>query len=194
MVYNINFSYHIFQRNKQKYDVCGDSCFIGNNDTCAICVVADGLGSGPNAHDSAQIVTSIVEQHCDMRLDQLMLKCNDALKLKRGAVASIIRCHFDDGEMQYCGIGNISCYLMQNGHIRYPRPHYGYLAGKQIEPFVEVFPIQEGDKCMIHSDGIEMNDVSLLTKEKTWQALICDKADDVLTYKNDDQTYAIMQF
>lgn len=194
MVYNINFSYHIFQRNHQQYDVCGDSYFVDQREDYAICVVADGLGSGPHAHDSAQIVTNVVQTYGHQPLDQLMLLCNERLKLKRGAVASVMRIHFARQEIQYCGIGNITCYVIHHDTIKRPRTHYGYLAGKTIRPFVETFKFTNGDRCFMHSDGIDVIDAATLLNADAWQALENDETDHYLLRKNDDQTYVMLQF
>lgn len=195
MVSNIEWSYHAFQRNKKEYDVCGDSFFIGEFQQRLVCVVADGLGSGPNAHDSAERVTQAVSTYgATLSLQQLMHKCNDVLRMQRGAVASIMYIDFEQQTLQYCGVGNISCYFIHDNKVSYPKPHYGYLAGKRIEPFVETISFTVGDRCFLHSDGIEVNEITQLIDDTMWQALEHDDTEQYLTYKDDDLTYVMLNF
>lgn len=193
MVSKIKWSYHVFQRNKKEYDVCGDGFFIGEFGERIVCVVTDGLGSGPNAHESAKLVTQAVEQYSEtLSIQDMMHRCNEALRMQQGAVASILYIDSTRQQIHYCGVGNISCYLIHENNVSYPKPHYGYLAGKRINPFVETFSFTKGDRCFLHSDGIEVNDVKQLVDCTTWQALRQDDTEQYLTYKDDDLTYVML--
>ena len=59
-----------------------------------ICALADGLGSGEFAKDSADAVMEEIENYADESIETIVKKCNEVLVKKRGVVLGIIKLDF----------------------------------------------------------------------------------------------------
>ncbi|WP_077210599.1 PP2C family serine/threonine-protein phosphatase [Bacillus dakarensis] len=142
------------QRTKEGNLQCGDCYFFTTTDDYFICVLADGLGSGEYAFDSAATVVNIVEQFHHEDVEVLMNRCNNALMLKRGAAVAIFKVFYRIQEFEYSCVGNIRFFLYSSsGKLTYPLPVTGYLSGKPQKFHTQRYSYETDSKFLVYSDG-----------------------------------------
>ncbi|MBU8880534.1 SpoIIE family protein phosphatase [Bacillus sp. FJAT-29790] len=176
-------------------NVCnGDSFFIKATEDYFICLVADGLGSGLNAHASSNAIREVVKQYHHEEVEVLIDICNKELKNKRGATVSILKVNFLHKKFTYSSVGNIRFILYSpSDQFIYPLPVFGFLSGKPQKYRIDTFSYEKGSKFIIHTDGIYIPAVKqLLRSVRT----IEDMSNYLKMYtktRNDDLTYIIGQ-
>ncbi len=147
-----------YQRTKVGNELCGDDYFYLSTDDYFICVLADGLGSGENAKDSATAVVQIVEQYHDEDVGTIMERCNAVLVEKRGAAVAVFKVYFSKKEFVYSCVGNIRFFLYSSsGKLTYPLPVTGYLSGKPQRFRTQNYPYEQNSTFLIYSDGFHFN-------------------------------------
>lgn len=146
---------YVYQEAKQGNRESGDTFFMHAAENYFICAIADGLGNGPIARQSAQIVPKVLEEYHDESLDELLSRCNEHMVQKRGAAVAIVKADYNRKTIQYSCVGNVRFYLLQNGvKMIYPLPVMGYLSGRPQKLKTQEYPYQKGDLFFLHSDGI----------------------------------------
>lgn len=147
-----------FQKPKKGQICCGDSYFFIETNDYFICVLVDGLGSGEEAKQASERAISVVREHHDEDVDFLMSACNKELRVGRGAVLSMFKIKFDAHELIFSGVGNVRFIFYSPDRKKVtPIPTLGFLAGKPIEPKIQVYPFESGSSFALYSDGLEMN-------------------------------------
>ncbi len=122
-----------------------------------ICAIADGLGNGPIARQSAQIVPKVLAEYHDETLDELLSRCNEHMVQKRGAAVAIVKVDYKRRTIQYSCVGNVRFYLLQNeGKMVYPLPVMGYLSGRPQRLKTQEYTYRKGDLFFLHSDGVTL--------------------------------------
>ncbi|MGD6818529.1 PP2C family serine/threonine-protein phosphatase [Metabacillus sp. 84] len=179
-----------FQLQKKGKSQCGDSFFMKTTDKYFVCVLADGLGSGELAHESSQAISDIVERYHEEDINQLLIRCNEELKTKRGATVSIFKMTFSDQRLAYGSIGNIR-FVMYNpaGDFVYPLPVLGYMSGKPQKFKVNSYQYQPGAKFIVHSDGLKVSAIKSLLRD---YATVEDISEALMSHtedRDDDLTY-----
>lgn len=161
------------QRTKEGNEYCGDGYFYTCTDQYFICVLADGLGSGINAFNSAAAVIDIVEQYHQEDVDAIMHRCNKALFEKRGAAVAVFKVYFTKKEFAYSCVGNIRFFLYSSsGKLTYPLPVTGYLSGKPQTFRTQVYPYEQDSKFLLYSDGFHFQGLkTVLNAEKPLQTI-----------------------
>ncbi|OZI11159.1 phosphoserine phosphatase [Bacillaceae bacterium SAS-127] len=171
--------------------LCGDSYFIYETTGYFICVLADGLGSGELANESADaVIATVVENHHE-DVDELMRLSNEALQHKRGAAVAIMKVYLVRQAFEYSCVGNIRFYLYtETGKLTYPLPVRGFLSGRAQKYRTQRFAYESNCKFILHSDGLNlMNVKSLLSKDKL--ASIADILEEESMQSNDDCTFIV---
>ncbi len=150
-----------FQRSKALQQYSGDMYFFTElPDNEFLCVLADGLGSGIEAHQSAKAVIDAVKSDPSEELDLLMEKCNQAVSGLRGAAVAMIRVNFAKQTLTYTGTGNIRFYFMEvTGKMSFPLSTMGFLSGRKQLFKLKQFRYQPSSKFLIHSDGLKLRKV-----------------------------------
>ncbi|WP_100330101.1 PP2C family serine/threonine-protein phosphatase [Bacillus xiapuensis] len=179
------------QTAKNNNFLCGDSYFIHETEDYLICVLADGLGSGEFAYESAAAVTKVVEDNHQETVDCLMSLSNDVLQQKRGAAVAIFKADFKRQEFEYSCVGNIRFYLYtEDGKLTYPLPVTGYLSGRPQVYRTRRFAYETNCKFLLHSDGVQLLNVkSLLQNRSIHQIAYILEGESMQT--NDDSTFII---
>lgn len=123
-----------------------------------ICSVADGLGSGPVARESSQVIPQILKEYHHETIDQLMNRFNDLMMQKRGAAVAIFKVDFKKHTLEYSCVGNIRFYLYrrETDEVIYPLPVMGYLSGRPQKLKTQLYTYLENDLFLIHSDGVDL--------------------------------------
>lgn len=136
----------------------GDSYFTVLTDDYFICSVADGLGSGPVARESSQVIPQILKDYHHETIDQLMNRFNGLMMQKRGAAVAIFKVDFKKRTLEYSCVGNIRFYLYrrETDEVIYPLPVMGYLSGRPQKLKTQLYTYLENDLFLIHSDGVDL--------------------------------------
>lgn len=135
---------------------CGDSYFYTRTDNEFICAIADGLGSGEYASESAQAVTGVVRDNINASVEQLVKRCNEKLQGKRGVVLGILKLHFEPETYSYSSIGNIGMMTVsKQGKKKRNIPNPGYLAGYKRSFRIMEEKLEKDMKFYMFSDGVK---------------------------------------
>jgi len=136
---------------------CGDAGLVLHQGGHTTCLLADGLGHGPQAAEASDEAVRIARAHPGREPADLMLLVHDALKKTRGAAVSIVRITPDTGRLAYCSVGNISTSLVRHGFAK-TLPTGNGIVG-HVLPRLEttVLPWTGQDMLVMHSDGLHAN-------------------------------------
>ncbi|MFC3882463.1 PP2C family serine/threonine-protein phosphatase [Bacillus songklensis] len=181
-----------YQKPKKGNTHCGDSLYIKETDEYLLCVVADGLGSGEHALAASSSITETAKRHHADSVDELMVKCNEAVKNTRGAAVAILKFYKQTYEFAYNNIGNIRFYLYSpDGMLTYPLPVKGFLSGKPQRFRTQTFSFHPESRFLIHTDGLELKEVkSMFSKPLSIGQLSMHLQNSILS-NNDDITYVL---
>ncbi|GAB4074253.1 phosphoserine phosphatase RsbX [Barrientosiimonas marina] len=151
----------VFQRNKKNQNCCGDSYFYTVTDDEYVCALADGLGSGEYARESSETVITIIQEHLQATVEQLLQKCNKQLAGKRGAVVGILRIDFRTQQYSFSSIGNIGVLAIpEDGKKKRNIPDHGYLGSHRQSFKVLHEPMTARMNFILFSDGVTDRDLS----------------------------------
>ncbi len=180
------------QRTKEGNEQCGDGYYYTSTDEYFFCVLADGLGSGHNAHVSSTVVISIAKEYHYENVDSVMRRCNEALAQKRGAAVAILKVYFLKKEFVYSCVGNIRFFLYSSsGKLTYPLPVTGYLSGKPQTFRTQCYPYESASKFLLYSDGFHFNGLkTILNVEKPLHS-IAENIKGRPSSSSDDATFII---
>lgn len=180
----------IFNAAKKGNYESGDSYHTVLTDDYFICSVADGLGSGPIARESSQVIPQILREYHHETVDQLMQRFNELMIHKRGAAVAIFKVDFNNKTLEYSCVGNIRFYLYRKtkDEIIYPLPVMGYLSGRPQKLRTQLYTYVENDLFLIHSDGVDLrNPKSMMRKATVPEQLYSDILESIQTV--DDATF-----
>lgn len=157
----------VYQKEKAGANCCGDHYFYTETDQGFICALADGLGSGQEAKESAQIVIDAIKDNPFANEDLLIEQCVGRLWGKRGVVLGILNLNFTTNTYRFSSIGNIGMIRMTSKHKRYRHiPCAGYLAGYKRELKITEGKLEDGMNFFMFSDGITDQELSCLSFTK----------------------------
>ncbi len=157
----------VYQEAKTGNRESGDTYYVSKQKDFLLCAIADGLGNGPVAKESADVIPMILEEYPEESLDDLLLKCNELMVQKRGAAVAIVKVDYIHQTISYSCVGNIRFYMYQKSTDKmvYPLPVMGYLSGRKQKFNTQTFSCKKGDLFLLHSDGIEMKSPKMTMKE-----------------------------
>lgn len=157
---------YIYQEAKFGNRESGDAYFVHSEEDYCIFAIADGLGSGPIARKSAEIIPTVLKEHHNESLDELLSRCNEYMIQKRGAAVAIVKIDYKEKTIQYSCVGNVRFYMLQGGEkMIYPLPVMGYLSGKPQKLKTQEYPYLAGDMFFLHSDGVVLRSPKSLLRE-----------------------------
>lgn len=186
----------VYQKEKEGSSYCGDSYFFKETEDGFICALADGLGSGEFAEESAEIVIDIIKKNTNASQEEIVKKCNEQLLGKRGVVLGILKLNFNASEYSVSSIGNIGIVLVTSDKKkRRYIPSAGYLAG-----FKRAFKIERGKlenqmNFIMFSDGVRDVDLAPCMYHQNVDEII--KAYECASHdklKNDDTTLMAIRY
>ncbi|AYC30355.1 PP2C family serine/threonine-protein phosphatase [Paenisporosarcina cavernae] len=156
----------VYQEAKEGNDESGDAYFTFMNEEYFICAIADGLGNGPGARRSSEIIPQILEEYHHESIDSLLLRSNEQMFQKRGAAVAIVKVDFKEKTIAYSCVGNIKFYLTHQTDEKmvYPLPVMGYLSGRPTKIHTQTYKYQPGDLFLMHSDGVVLNNPRTLLR------------------------------
>lgn len=152
----------VYQKEKKGNSCCGDSYFFEELDNKFVCALADGLGSGEFARESAEAVLSVVKENFHLPEKVLAKLCTESLIGLRGVVLGILILDYETNNFKFLSIGNIglrtiSISKKKNRNI----PNQGYLGGFQHDFKVMKSKLEPGTKFIMFTDGVTDAELSL---------------------------------
>jgi len=149
----------VYQEAKEGNNECGDTYFTFMNEHYFLCAIADGLGNGPIARQSSEIIPMILAEYHDESIDELLLRCNKLMVNKRGAAVAIVKVDFTLKTIEYSCVGNIKFYMTHKDDSKmiYPLPVMGYLSGRPQKLRTQKYEYKPDDLFLLHSDGVVLN-------------------------------------
>lgn len=146
---------YIYNSPKRGNVLSGDTYSFHIEEHFAVFAIADGLGNGPDALASSEIIPRVLKEYPESSLEELLEKVNQEMFGKRGAAVAFVKIDFIEKTITYSCIGNIRMYMYHNREkMIYPLPQTGYLSGKKIKTYTQSYPYQMGDLFYLHSDGV----------------------------------------
>ncbi len=146
----------VYQEAKAGNSESGDTYFTYMNGDYFLCAIADGLGNGPIARQSAEIIPMILTEYHHETIDNLLIRCNELMYQKRGAAVAIVKVDFSEKTIEYSCVGNIKFYMTRRNDEKmiYPLPVMGYLSGRPQKLRTQIYTYKPGDLFLFHSDGV----------------------------------------
>lgn len=161
MIYSYDFTNMLvstYQRAKDNNEYNGDSYITIETDDYFVCAIADGLGSGKPAKESADAAIESIKETHGQSVERMLEVANRSLYGKRGVVMSVFKIDFHTWELSFSGIGNICLILyLENGDVIRPITYSGYLSGKPQTFRVERITIERPIFFLMYSDGFKVN-------------------------------------
>lgn len=159
---------YIYQEAKVGNSESGDTYFVHAEDDYCLFAIADGLGNGPIARQSAEIIPTVLKEHHSESIDELLSRCNEYMFRKRGAAVAIVKINYEQKKIQYSCVGNVRFYMLQGGQkMIYPLPVMGYLSGRPQKLNTQEYQYHAGDLFFLHSDGVELRSPKASLKESS---------------------------
>ena len=117
-------------------------------------LVVDGLGHGMFAADAAKVAVEVFRRSQSLPPAAILDKMHAAMRSTRGAAAAISRVDSEQRRVHFAGIGNISCFLLNQERTQYMISHNGTL-GHQIRKVQEFdYTYSPRDLMVMQSDGV----------------------------------------
>lgn len=181
---------YVYQEAKTGNLESGDTYYIDKNDDYLICAIADGLGNGPVAKESADIMPEILKKYPEEDIDNLLLRCNELMFQKRGAAVAIVKVDFKLQTISYSCVGNIKFYMYQSATDKmiYPLPVMGYLSGRKQKLHTQTYPYNKNDLFLLHSDGVNMKSPKATIKQAANANCLYNSVLDIIEH-GDDATF-----
>jgi anti-sigma regulatory factor (Ser/Thr protein kinase) len=118
------------------------------------CLVADGLGHGPDAAKAALAAVRVLANRPDDEPSQVIEACHRALAPTRGAAIAVARVRLSEQRGSFAGVGNVACRVEQGELRRQLVSHNGTVGHnlRRLQQFEFDFPV--GALLIFHSDGL----------------------------------------
>lgn len=182
---------YIYHRPKKGNKESGDTYFVHSEKDYSLFAIADGLGSGPIARQSAEIIPEVLKEHHKEPLDELLSRCNEYMIQKRGAAVAIVKFDHLKETIQYSCVGNVRFYMLQNNErMIYPLPVMGYLSGKPQKLNTQEYKYNEGGFFILHSDGVNLRSPKSLLKASSEPCELYERIAQTIEYE-DDATFIV---
>lgn len=160
-------------------------------------LLCDGSGHGKKAHKSAELAKSLFYNHpfsC-LLVDEFFLNMDKELKEKnmRGLALSIFE--ISKGNIQVCGIGNISFWIQHGDSYKYASQKDGILGEHYSSSDKFFFELSHNQKFITATDGIDVgkfNNLLLHMPKESSSTLIALSAIHFASVTYDDKTIVVI--
>jgi anti-sigma regulatory factor (Ser/Thr protein kinase) len=144
---------------KPSEEVCGDTWAMEQTQDRSLVFIADGLGHGIDAAQSAHEAVNIFLKNRLLRPSEIMELIHNGLKHTRGAAVAIAEISVNHDVVRFAGVGNISGAIVTPSGMRHLVSHNGTVGGevRKIEEFTYPWSgrnQQELPILVMHSDGL----------------------------------------
>ncbi|MGH9868504.1 MAG: SpoIIE family protein phosphatase [Candidatus Polarisedimenticolia bacterium] len=129
----------------------------------SLVAVVDGLGHGPEAAAAARRCATLLVQHAERPLEQLVTRCHEGLRGTRGV--SLAAASFDakGSTMSWLGVGNVSAILVPAARdhalrrCEFMLQRNGVVGLRLPNLIASTLPVQTGDTLILATDGIRQD-------------------------------------
>ena len=136
-------------------DICGDDWCARIRDDRVAVIVADGLGHGLAAHEAAREASAVFARMHEESPAAVVEAVHAALRATRGAAVAVLQVDAGRGLARYCGLGNISGVVLQQGGGRHSMVSQNGTAGHTAARIHEFnYPVLPGSIIVLSSDGL----------------------------------------
>jgi anti-sigma regulatory factor (Ser/Thr protein kinase) len=136
-------------------DISGDDWDWTMRDGRFAIMVADGLGHGVLAHDAAVAATDIFRRFHDESPSRVITDTHASLRATRGAAVAMVAVDTDRGVASYCGLGNISAFVVPPTGLRHGMISQNGTAGHVASRIIEFsYPVPKQSTLVLSSDGL----------------------------------------
>lgn len=139
--------------------VCGDAWAVRSVDTgggkpVVLVMMCDGLGHGPLAARASSAAVKAFESTTESSPEGILNAVHRALQGTRGGAAAVARIEPEAGRVLYCGIGNVSGFLVGDDGRRALLSAPGIVGAqmRRLRTFEE--PLPGYGALVMHSDGL----------------------------------------
>lgn len=152
----------VYQKAKKGNSCCGDGYFYHEIDNKFVCALADGLGSGKYAEESAQTVIDVVKKNLHLSDKELAKLCTKRLVGQRGVVLGILIFDYDTEYFRFLSIGNIGLRTITSDKKKNRNiPNQGYLGGYQRDFKTMKEKLEPNMKFILFTDGVSDSELAL---------------------------------
>lgn len=136
-------------------EICGDDWDWTMRDGRFAIMVADGLGHGVLAHDAAVAATDVFRRFHDESPARVITDAHASLRATRGAAVAMVAVDTDRGVATYCGLGNISAFVVPPTGLRHGMISQNGTAGHVASRIIEFnYPVPRQSTLVLFSDGL----------------------------------------
>jgi negative regulator of sigma-B (phosphoserine phosphatase) len=140
--------------------VSGDLHAVAPTANGMLVAAVDGLGHGCEAAAAARLAAETLTTYADEPVQDIVLRCHEALRRTRGAVISIASFDARLGTMTWMGIGNIDGTLFRAAPDARPARETLLLRGGVVgyslpKPRSATLPVAPGDTLVFATDGVD---------------------------------------
>jgi anti-sigma regulatory factor (Ser/Thr protein kinase) len=134
--------------------LCGDGWAIRKTARFRTLLLADGVGHGPPAYQASEIAKRMLHEHPDEGPAALIGRIHRALRPTRGAAVAVAEIDDQQSLVRFCGVGNVSGWLMGGSRTHGLVSHHGTL-GHEAGRFQEfIYPWKDSDLLVLATDGL----------------------------------------
>lgn len=140
-------------------EICGDAWAVEQSPDRSLILIADGLGHGIDAAESANEAVKIFQKNKHLTPTNMISTIHDGIKHTRGAAVAVAEVDADHEVIRFAGVGNISGAILSSLGVRHLVSHNGTV-GKEIrrnQEFTYPWPVRNKDQLpllILHSDGL----------------------------------------
>ena len=136
-------------------DVSGDDWDWTMREGRFAIMVADGLGHGILAHDAAVAATDVFRRFHQESPARVITDVHASLRATRGAAVAMVAVDTDRGVASYCGLGNISAFVVPSTGSRRGMISQNGTAGHVASRIIEFnYPVPRQSTLVLSSDGL----------------------------------------
>lgn len=136
-------------------DISGDDWAWTMRDGRFAIMVADGLGHGVLAHDAAVAATDVFRRFHEESPSRVITDVHGALRATRGAAVAMVAVDTDRGVASFCGLGNISGFVVPPTGLRQGMISQNGTAGHVASRIIEFsYPVPRQSTLVLSSDGL----------------------------------------
>lgn len=136
-------------------EACGDGWRVeedGENRT--VVLVADGLGHGVQAAEASRQALKLFAENVQHNSARIVEMLHAGLRSTRGAAVAVADVRRAEGQVHFCGVGNVSASVVLGGAVRNLVSQNG-TAGAEARRIQEfVYPWTHESLLVMHSDGL----------------------------------------
>ncbi|MGI9482209.1 MAG: SpoIIE family protein phosphatase [Hyphomicrobiales bacterium] len=151
--------------------VAGDAGLVLEENDGLFLAIIDVLGHGPEAHEVARHIIGRLEREDRSELCELLSRLHESVIGTRGAAIAVARLNFENGLLQYAGIGNTVCRKIGREPVRLVSRD-GTLGHIMRTPRLESLQMSAGDILLLYTDGVQdhfdLEEYSDLETDSAW--------------------------